>query len=102
MAHEQYIRGEALRRVLVARGIECSPEEASLLTSLLLDLTVAGVLQPGLASDSLHCTSPLSDTDAEGCPQAAALVAADACGQADSDKDPIVYNMGSSIHGDAK
>lgn len=101
MANGDNKRGEALRRVLLARGVECSPEDAALLTSLLLDLAVAGVLQPGLPSQTLPCALLLSETAAEGCPQAAALRAADACGQADLAKDPIVYNMGSSDYRDA-
>jgi len=77
--------GQALSRVLASRGITLSPDQAAELTSLLLDLAVAGVLVPA----AVH-----QDADRPGPPGSPGRrpVVRRAGG-------PTVYNMGPSVHG---
>lgn len=92
-----------LARVLANRGIALSPDAAADLTRLLLDLAVAGVLQPGEPAPPLPAGLDLEPRPASG--DAGAVHRRRPSGQPTAvvrrgpETGPIVYNMGPSIHG---
>lgn len=79
--------GQALSRVLASRGIALSMEQADELTSLLLDLAVAGVLVPAAVHQDADRPSPQDSSDRRPVVR--------------RESGPTVYNMGPSVHGSA-
>ena len=107
-------QGAALRRALAEFGVECTERQAASLADLLLDLVAAGALvcdsHEAVHGDEL---GPEPSTGArpfepEGIARRAGLRGGGRVALAENgsvgrrsaspDPDPIVYNMGSSIH----
>lgn len=83
MSADRDTQGAALRRALAERGCACGADEAARLADLLLDLAAAGLLVPVTPRAAVHGPRPQAE------PGAVVRCAS---------SDPIVYNMGSSVH----
>lgn len=90
--------GQALARTLAVRGIKLTPDQAADLTRLLLDLAVAGVLQPRLPTHPLPTDLPEPPIAEPGAVHRRRPPGLPTAVVRSEEPGPTVYNMGPSIH----